>query len=138
MKKQKIYRILLFVLVGFSILFIGTGMLLKKQSLVFDNQSQQTIMLRVRYNDADKDSLYMVKPGGEKIILESSSIQKKNKDVVEKEFLNNLNKFKLYAESGIDIVNLIESKDEWIIKSDKKHTEIRIEFYAKKKQGNKL
>lgn len=138
MKKQKIYRILIFLLVGFSVLFIGTGMLLKKQSLVFKNQSQQTVMLCVGYNDADKDSLYMVKPGEEEIILESSSLRKKNKDALKREFLNNLNKIKLYEESGIDIVNLIENKDEWEIKSDKKQTEIRIEFHEEKKQRNKL
>ncbi|MFW5805824.1 MAG: hypothetical protein ACOCVX_04775 [Bacteroidales bacterium] len=112
----------------FSLLFIGTGMFLHKYNLVFENHSDHDVLLQVQFNNAGKDSVYLVKPGHNKVIVETQTLKKKTKNQLCKEFINDLNELNLFFSDGSGFVNLIETKDEWLLISDKKQKKICIVF----------
>ncbi|MGC9331051.1 MAG: hypothetical protein ACP5DZ_04140 [Bacteroidales bacterium] len=131
MRRKKISQILIFFLVAFSLLFIGTGMLLHNYQLVFENNSDYDVLLHVRYSSAGQDSVYLVKSGNIKIISEIKSLHTQEKNQLYEVFLNDIDKLFLFSEKDSGFVNLRKSKDEWHMMSDKKQKGIRIRFSEK-------
>ncbi|MEA3447072.1 MAG: hypothetical protein U9Q98_01290, partial [Bacteroidota bacterium] len=112
MRRKKISQILIFFLVAFSLLFIGTGMLLHNYQLIFENNSDHDVLLHIRYSNAEQDSVYLVKSGNMKLVSEIKSLQKQEQNQLREAFLNDIDKLFLFSEEGSGFVNLKESKDE--------------------------
>ncbi len=132
MKRKKISQILLAILVAFSLLFIGTGMLLHNYKLVFKNNSDQDVLLHIRYENATEDSVYLVKSGDVKHVSEIKSLKKQDKNQLQKTFLTHINKIFLFSDDGSGFVNLSKNTDEWYMIRDKKQKTILIPFSEKK------
>ncbi|MFO7880874.1 MAG: hypothetical protein ACQES0_02540 [Bacteroidota bacterium] len=134
MKRKKISGIIVFLLISFSLVLIGTGMLLKKEEIVFRNNTERELLLRVKLKSYAEDSVYLVQPGQEVNIAENKHLKKRTENAIKNEFINKLNKFNLCCNQDKGLVNLIQYSDKWIFESDKKTSRLIVEYSDEKKE----
>ncbi len=128
MKRKKITTGLVIILIGFSIALIGTGMLLKTEKLVFQNNTERDVLLRVRISGHDMDSVYVVDPHAKQLVFFQKDLKKRDSMVIKKEFLSKLNKISLCCDADTGFVNLMKKNEKWTYQSDKKNSTFFIHF----------